>query len=94
MACSHVRYSPKFRHQSQRTERSLKGQRRLDKACWLFAVAHDRATNKGINEIYSRAVIAIPLSRSEASVGIAQVILQSLPRTVFKPQEKQHAEAL
>jgi hypothetical protein len=84
VACSRVRYSPKCRHQSRRTERSLKGQRRPgDKACWLFAVAHDRATNKGINEIYSRAAIAIPLSRSEALVGIAQVILQSPPRTVF-----------
>src|SRR4030095_8139604 len=84
MACSRVRYSSKCRHQSRRTERSLKGQRRPgDKACWLFRRGHDRATNNGINEIYSRAVIAIPLSRSEALVGIAQVILQSPPRTVF-----------
>jgi hypothetical protein len=44
---------------------------------------HDRAANNGINEIYSRAVIAIPLSRSEPLVGMAQVILQSPPRTVF-----------
>jgi hypothetical protein len=46
-------------------------------------MARDRALIRALNEIYSRAVIAIPLSRSEALVGIAQVILQSLPRTVF-----------
>src|SRR5262249_33157167 len=43
--------------------------------------------------IYSRAVFAMPLSRSEALAGIAQVVLQSPPRTLFKPQEKQHDEA-
>src|SRR5262245_7366149 len=48
-----------------------------------YSPAHDQEPTKTLSEIYSRAVIAISLSRSEALAGIAQVVLQSPARTVF-----------
>src|SRR5262245_21960275 len=48
-----------------------------------YSPAHDRGPTKTLSEIYSRAVIAIPLSRFEPLAGIAQVVLQSPARTVF-----------
>ena len=48
MACVASTILLRRKRQSQRTERSLKGKRRSGhKAYWLFAMAHDLATNKG-----------------------------------------------
>jgi len=47
-----------------------------------------------LNEIYSRAAIAIPLPRSEALLGIAQVVLQSPPRTLFSSHRRSNMTKL
>ena len=62
-----------------------------EKACRLFAGAYDRVRRptRALARFIPGAVFAIPLSRSEALGGIAQAVLQSLPRIGFNHRTDQ-----